>query len=76
MSGKKGGACMYCVIARKGLRRIGAAVLAAAVLCTGCGMLFSRAASRTAESGESSTQDFIKWVDFNVPYEALDKALA
>lgn len=38
---------MYCVIARKGLRRIGAAVLAAAVLCTGCGMLFSRAASRT-----------------------------
>ena len=66
---------MYCVIARKGLRRIGAAVLAAAVLCTGCGMLFSRAASRTAESGESSTQDFIKWVDFNVPYEALEHAM-
>ena len=75
MSGKKGGACMYCVIARKGLRRIGAAVLAAAVLCTGCGMLFSRAASRTAESGESSTQDFIKWVEFNVPYEALEHAM-
>ena len=66
---------MYCVITKERLRRAGIALLSAVVLLTGCGVFFGRAASRTAENGEGDSRDFIKWVDFNIPYEALEHAM-
>ncbi|HOA41852.1 MAG TPA: M23 family metallopeptidase [Bacillota bacterium] len=42
------------------------------VLFIGSGWYFSFAPAKTAESKDA---DYIKWVDFNVPYEALDYSL-
>jgi murein DD-endopeptidase MepM/ murein hydrolase activator NlpD len=64
---------MYLLINKKRLRRIAAGVLAAAILFTGSGLVYARTAQAAEEKEEKA--DFIKWVDFNVPYEILEYAM-
>ncbi len=67
--GKEGGYLTLCIRAKRlGIAAVALVVCAAVTLC-GC-LLYGA----LAEEGEENS--FIKWVDFNVPYEMLDKALA
>lgn len=61
---------MFTIITVKQLKRAAAILLCALVLLCGGNLLVGRV---RATAGEEKS--FIKWVDFNVPYEALDKAL-
>lgn len=61
---------MFTIITMKQLKRAAAILLCALVLLCGGNLLVGRV---RATAGEEKS--FIKWVDFNVPYEALDKAL-
>lgn len=61
---------MFTIITMKQLKRAAAILLCALVLLCGGNLLVGRV---RATAGEEKR--FIKWVDFNVPYEALDKAL-
>ena len=61
---------MFTIISMKQLKRAAAILLCALVLLCGGNLLVGRV---RATAGEEKS--FIKWVDFNVPYEALDKAL-
>ena len=61
---------MFPIITMKQLKRAAAILLCALVLLCGGNLLVGRV---RATAGEEKS--FIKWVDFNVPYEALDKAL-
>ena len=61
---------MFTIITMKQLKRAAAILLCALVLLCGGNLLVGRV---RATAGEEKS--FIKWVDLNVPYEALDKAL-
>lgn len=50
-----------------------AIILEIICICIVCGILFQQHAYQ-ASSAEESNRDFIKWVDFNVSYEALSAA--
>lgn len=64
---------MYLLIGKKRLRQIAAGLLAVAVLFAGSGLVYARAVQVAEEKEEKG--DFIKWVDFNLPYEALEYAM-
>ena len=59
---------MFTIITMKQLKRAAAILLCALVLLCGGNLLVGRV---RATAGEEKS--FIKWVDFNVPYEALEQ---
>lgn len=61
---------MFTIITAKQLKRAAVIVLCALLLLSGGSLLYNHV---QATAGEE--KKYIKWVDFNVPYEALDKAL-
>lgn len=66
---------MYIVLNRKAAGRafLGGLVLLA-FLVSGC-LLYLRPAAAAGEDGAGEEKEYIKWVDFNVPYEVLNRAL-
>lgn len=61
---------MFVLLNVKQIRRYLAVCLALAVLLVGGGLWSTHVAAVNAEK-----EDYIKWVDFQVPYEALERAL-
>ncbi len=69
---------MYVVVSRRmAARAVISAVALLAFLIGGCLLYARTAAANTKENGgESSGQkEYIKWVDFDIPYEVLEHAL-
>lgn len=64
---------MVIIVSRKRLARA-AVVLFAALLLAGSGCFFYYQ-SAAANANEAQQDDFIKWVDFNVTYQALDYSI-
>jgi murein DD-endopeptidase MepM/ murein hydrolase activator NlpD len=64
---------MVIIVSRKGLARA-AVVLFTALLLAGSGCFFYYQ-SAAANANEAQQDDFIKWVDFNVTYQALDYSI-
>lgn len=63
---------MFLIIRKRVLRRIAVITAVAAVLAAGFGWQYSR---QTAAEAEPDEPDFIRWVDFQASYEALEAAL-
>ena len=63
---------MFLIIRKRVLRRIAAITAVVAVLAAGFGWQYSR---QTAAEAEPDEPDFIRWVDFQASYEALEAAL-
>ena len=64
---------MVIIVSRKRLARA-AVVLFAALLLAGSGCFFYYQ-SAAANANKAQQDDFIKWVDFNVTYQALDYSI-
>ena len=61
---------MFMLVHARQLKKIAAVALCAVLLVVGGGVICEHTAAVGAEEA-----DYIKWVDFKVPYEAMDKAL-
>ena len=61
---------MFVLVHVRQLKRALAVVLCAVVLLVGGSALYTK-----VSAVDNEKKNFIKWVDFNVPYEALEKAL-
>ncbi|HIW73689.1 MAG TPA: M23 family metallopeptidase [Firmicutes bacterium] len=80
MAGGKAGeamSTMFIVLSRKTVLRAVIALAAALALLVGGCLAYARAGAADTGGGAASSQDtdYIKWVDFDVPYELLSHAL-
>ncbi len=67
---------MLLIFRKRTLRQFGFVAFFSAMICAGAWLLLSNNTPAYVLSEEAEeTQDFIKWVDFDVPYEAMNRAL-
>ncbi|HJD23475.1 MAG TPA: M23 family metallopeptidase [Firmicutes bacterium] len=66
---------MVIVIRRKHAARAAAALLAALALLVAGGLAYAQSAAANTGDGGDPQEEYIRWVDFDVPYELLSHAL-